>query len=110
MKNLTDKNQLVNELISNFNTIVKHRLGIAEPPKKKKDHTGLIISATVLGILAGVGAGFLFATESGSATRDKLNKMIKDATDQISKFTTDEIDRLNDIAKEQLEKLKKASK
>lgn len=107
MKNLIDKTSLMNDLISNLNHLVKYKFGLEEPPKKK-DNTGLIISATILGILAGVGAGFLFATESGAVTRDKLNRMIKDATDQISKFTTEEINRLNEIAKEQIENLKKS--
>ncbi|MFW5760644.1 MAG: YtxH domain-containing protein [Cyclobacteriaceae bacterium] len=110
MKNLINKNLVMDELINSFYKILKQRLGIDEPPKKKKDNTGLIVSATVLGVLAGVGAGFLFATESGAATRDKLNKMIKEETNQISKFTAEEIDKLNEIAKEQIEKLKKVSK
>lgn len=107
MKDLTNKNQIMDELINSFNKILKQKLGIAEPPKKKKDNTGLIVGASILGVLAGVGAGFLFATESGAATREKLNSMIKDATNQISRFTADEIEKLNEIAKEQIEKLKK---
>lgn len=110
MKDLTDKNLVMNELISGLSTVIKQKLGLAEPPKKKKDHTGLIVGASILGVLAGVGAGFLFATESGAATREKLNSMIKDATNQISQFTAEEIEKLNEIAKEQIEKLKKASK
>jgi len=107
MKDLTNKNQIMDELINSFNKILKQKLGITEPPKKKKDNTGLIVGASILGVLAGVGAGFLFATESGAATREKLNSMIKDATNQISRFTADEIEKLNEIAKEQIEKLKK---
>ena len=110
MKNLTDKNQIVNELFNNVSQFIKYRIGAAEPPKKKKDNTGLIVSATILGVLAGVGAGFLFATESGAATREKLNKLIQDAAKQISNYTAEEIEKLNEIAKEQIEKIKKMSK
>ncbi len=106
MKNLTDKNQIVNQLFDNVSQFIKYKIG-AEPPKKKKDNTGLLVSATILGVLAGVGAGFLFATESGAATREKLNKLIQDATKQISNYTSEEIEKLNEIAKEQIENLKK---
>ena len=106
MKNLKDKNNLV-ELINNFSTLMKYRLGISEPPKKKK-YSALAIVGTVSGLALGIAAGLLFATDSGIETRKKLAKSFKDASERTSDYTNKEIARLNEITKEQIKKLKKA--
>ena len=107
MKNLKDKSNLV-ELINNFSTLMKYRLGVSEPPKKKKNSTALAIIGVVSGLALGVAGGFLLATDAGKDTRKKLAKSLKEASEKTSDYTNKEIARLNEITKEQIKKLKKS--
>ncbi|MGK7396243.1 MAG: YtxH domain-containing protein [Candidatus Cyclobacteriaceae bacterium M3_2C_046] len=109
MKSLKNNNSL-GELITNFSTLMKYRLGISEPPKKKNNVAVLAVVSAVSGLALGIIGGILFAQESGDQTRKKLAKTLKDVSNKSSSYTNQEIARLNALTKDQIEKIKKLKK
>lgn len=109
MKSTKDLNSIT-ELINNFSTLMKYKFGVSEPPKENNNVTVFAIVSAIAGMALGIAAGLLFAQDTGEKTRKKLAKSFKDAGDKASDYTNKEIQRLNELTKDQISKIKKASK
>ncbi len=57
-----------------------------------------IVVALLAGVAVGAALGILFAPESGSETRDKLSKALKDLGERIQGLTEEGMDDLSETA------------
>lgn len=64
------------------------------------------IAALLAGVAAGAALGILFAPESGSETRDKLNDALKNLGDSIKDRAAEEIDNLSNFKESIADKIK----
>ena len=55
-----------------------------------------IVVALLAGVAVGAALGILFAPESGSATRDRLGKALKDLGDTIKELSNEGLDEMSD--------------
>ena len=56
-----------------------------------------VVAALLTGLAAGAALGLLFAPETGSDTREKLNDSLKDLGDALKERTAEQLDHLNDF-------------
>lgn len=101
----TSKNNSLGELIDNYSTLLKYKLGI-EKPKKKKGNTALIISLAGAA-LAAAGSALLLTGKDGKKNREWLSLKAKNVSDKTAKLTNDSIHSLNEVTKKQIKELSK---
>ena len=65
-----------------------------------------IVAALLAGLAAGAAIGLLFAPETGSETRDKLNDALKNLGDAIKDRAAEEIENLTDLKETVVDKIK----
>ena len=65
-----------------------------------------IVAAALAGLAAGAALGILFAPESGSDTRDKLNDALRNLGDAIKDRAAEEIDNLSNFKENVVDKVK----
>ena len=94
------KNSSLGELINNFSSLMKYRMGISEPPKRNK-FPALAVVSIASGVALGLAGGLLFSQETGRENRKKISKLFKNASRKTADYTTREINRLNELTKQQ---------
>jgi len=104
MNKIKKSNQSIGELVDNFSTLMKYKLGVSKPPKKKKS-TALISALSGL-VLAAAGGIYLLSGDRGKHNRKVVARTFDDISKKTADFTASEIKRLNLLTKQQLEKVK----
>ena len=99
------KDHSLGNLIDNYSTLLKYKLGI-EKPKKKSNNTALIISLAGAA-LAAAGSALLLTGNHGKKNRKWLADQAKTVSSRTSEWTNDGINYLNKVTKQQLKEVSK---
>jgi hypothetical protein len=99
------KNNSLGELIDNYSTLLKYKLGI-DKPKKKKSNAALIISLAGAA-LAAAGSTLLLTGKNGKKNREWLSLQAKNVSNKTAKLTNESINSLNEATKKQIKELSK---
>ncbi|MFW5700531.1 MAG: hypothetical protein ACOCWM_02480 [Cyclobacteriaceae bacterium] len=99
------KNNSLGDLIDNYSTLLKYKLGI-EKPKKKKANTALIISLAGAA-LAVAGSALLLSGKDGKKNREWLTHQAKNVSNKTANWTNESIHSLNEATKKQIKELSK---
>lgn len=99
------KNNSLGELIDNYSTLLKYKLGI-DKPKKKKSNAALIISLAGAA-LAAAGSTLLLTGKNGKKNREWLSFQAKNVSNKTAKLTNEGINSLNEATKKQIKELSK---
>lgn len=99
------KNNSLGDLIDNYSTLLKYKLGI-EKPKKKKGNTALFVSLAGA-VLAAAGSALLLTGKNGKKNREWLSFQAKNVSDKTANLTNESINYLNEATKKQLKELSK---
>jgi hypothetical protein len=104
MGKMAKNNQSLVDLVDNFSRLMKYRLGLEKPPRKKNN-------AALIGTLSGValvavGAALMLAGDKNKGNRKFIAEKFDEISRKTADYTASEIKRLNELTKQQLEKAK----
>jgi len=99
------KDNSLGNLIDNYSTLLKYKLGI-EKPKKNKNNTGLIISL-ISAALAAAGSVLLLTGKDGKKNREWLSFQAKNVSDKTANGFNESVSYLNDATKKQIKEISK---